>query len=446
MLKTSRDKAPVMVRMHSVKTERRLLSSTNDSSSSSSSSSPAVANKNSVAESPRSDHTDEDDTEDPAITAARAATLRAHVPRWTSHSVEEPSVLSLADPHITITGKHRSVTESAPNQYPMHFAQSVRAGGHQRPALTWMWRQGGDPLVHPHVHEMLDKELRPLIVIRLNPFDPPEGASTRLEDHYGPHCQRVFYVYDMAPSMIKEYDRTIDDSVRTIHALAVILGDLYEGVLSEMEKIAQSPDRLPAGVTPAVYLHCHMGLERSRFMFIALHGLFYANHAIGEHSDSVLTALDGWAARQALFVRERLSVGTLLTRDQPTMFISLIHALAALLGVDQKRALQRIMRHEHGPVARTRASRRALLRHNILNICAAGALCQRSVDNVNFMCMGCHSAFFCSLECVESSSHLTSVHTAAAMCTKHYPQEVYPKSLYTRRVAAGTAGDTKMKQ
>lgn len=310
-------------------------------------------------------------------------------------SIKEPtSVLapSMIDIHRgeTITGEKGDALKHTPNLFPMEFKVALR---NQNRIL--LFYQGGDPFELPHVRTSLVNFIEPDYVIRLNHlhgvFEQGESAS----DYYGEKCKKIFHVNDFLPAMIKDYNLENPDEDVNAHiaALAIIASRIHRDLLP---LLIQNPQH------NKVYLHCQMGLERSRTMFILLNALFYIHSVklIDSYEDEDIV-LD-WTARQSLLpIRSLLE---LLTVKSPNMFTALTHMIAMSVGLDERRTHRRIMKYQP-----SRGERGGYLpvefEARLITQCDAGSLCLESESIPKYYCAGCYCTFYCDKHCFVRSGH-----------------------------------------
>lgn len=173
-----------------------------------------------------------------------------------------------------------------------------------------------------------------------------------------------------------------------------------------IQRLREPPER-------AVYIHCHAGKERSRFVTVALHGALYAlaSRIRKENPLKPMVALCAWADLQSCFGSNALSLRALLPPDSDDMFRILAVVVARLAGITDKKELE---------AARTmleKVEQAVSIRGNYHNVCAAGADCpNRNNPMMSYLCYMCHATFFCGLDCVMRSAH---VHKGA-QCNSHF--------------------------
>lgn len=360
----------------------------------------------------------------------------------------KPEVVSLSDVDYSVGDAPRDESGIEwPAAYPMKFAVSVVNKQGQR--VHWTLYQGADPYFFvDHLRRRVEREMKPDLVVRINKM-ATESAMKRknVEFHYSDHCKRVFYLHGFHAEMLRSYSwhkgHTSVSKALVAHVLAGVHLDLFQALVQEMYQHVPSRRRHGRGV---IYLHCHGGMERSRLSFLFLNALFYAaaglqalphvpvadnfTHTFGE-------LLLEWEQRQALFKSLHLSLLHLLSTDVSLApFQLLVHCFARVSGDRARDIFYLRMLHEEGYVpGDTGPSGISLLQ---ARKCAAGAACGRSHGQASsrqplWMCLHCHDAFFCSIECATLSDHsLRGSKSTSTPCTRCYNPGDAPRTLLPR--------------
>jgi hypothetical protein len=334
--------------------------------------------------------------------------------------IARPDIMSIATPRVTVHGE--AAPNSSPhgdaalpsNQFPLRFA--VVVPGEDGQPVRWTLHQGADPcMTEGAVRERVEKQVRPRMVVRLNRATVPAiQATKRVAVHYGSRCERVFYVHELHADSIRAYGQRARSRAE-LGAVAAIVADLFVDLVTEMRhhrahKAKRAKSKNPHGgvaraqppmAEATVYVHCHGGIERSRFVLLALHALFFVSAAIAEAPEVAVApapALVAWSHRQAQFQAHGLSVVQLLTDENVLLYRALTHCLATLVGARPDTL------HEALTTTELRPADAALARYAR---CHAGSacLCSGAPQRPAWLCLRCHDAFFCSLDCVAASDH-----------------------------------------
>lgn len=257
---------------------------------------------------------------------------------WTLYmlSVHNPTDILLADEHCDLRGyRHlsRVTAQNYPAYFPLRFGVTAKdMAGEPR---QWMFQQGGDPRVLTATRSHLTDALLPLIVIRLN--RPLHGKEAAIEEAfksssllYGRRCGHVLHVPDFSTRIIGCRNDRRGDAQLLLDALCDRVKTLYADLfhLMMMETRDQSVRRV-------VYVHCRQGMERSRYLMMVLHAIFWVQAYAGRNylafdaspQAAVHEGLRRWAHVQAL--------SPLLShRKRPALVNAVAYTLGRLFGLD----------------------------------------------------------------------------------------------------------------
>jgi hypothetical protein len=299
------------------------------------------------------------------------------------------------------------------SHFPLRFAVVLPCedGRHVR----WTLHQGADPCLHEGVaRARVEKDVRPRVVVRLNRLTVPAILkSRRVAVHYGAHCERVLYVHDLQADVLCAYGHRAH-SPAELRAVATLLAALFADLVAEMRHYKPRKAKRGALAEATVFVHCHGGLERSRFVLLALHALFFVAATLAHApATRACAALLEWTQRQAHLQAHGLSVAQLLTDANPLLFKALAHCLALVAGADQDAVYDGLVASEREPTRLLFAT------------CHAGPHCihWRAPQRPAWLCLRCHDAVFCSLDCIAACPHGTGT------CTRLYSATSAPTTL-----------------